>query len=412
MLEAEKRPQTVPQSIVANGLERFRPGDPVPWFHAATDRNPNYAFDNVAGRYVLLAFLGSAAVHPPSATAWEALRAARAAGLLNDDRVLAFAVSADPADAAPGPDGAARLHDEIPGLRVFRDHGLGLSRLYGAAPPASATQGAGQPSYTPFALLLDPSLRVLASAPIVRIGDLIAALSALPAPGLHAGVEVPAPVLVLPRLLEPELCRRLIDLYTATGGEESGFMRDVGGRTVGVLDPHHKRRRDCLIEDEGLREALRTRIQRRLAPEIAKAFQFHATRIERYIVACYDAADGGHFRAHRDNTTKGTAHRRFAVTVNLNDDFDGGELRFPEFGPRRYRPPAGGAVVFSCSVLHEAERVTRGVRYATLPFLYDDAAAHVRERNAAFLADGSGAGLSGAAWSAGLPRSNFTGCHG
>ena len=123
-------------------------------------------------------------------------------------------------------------------------------------------------------------------------------------------------------------------------------------------------------------------------PEIAKAFQFRVTRIERYIVACYDAADGGHFRAHRDNTTKGTAHRRFAVTVNLNDGFDGGELWFPEFGPRRYRPPAGGAVVFSCSLLHEATRVTRGVRYATLPFLYDDAAARLRERNQAFFESG------------------------
>ena len=48
------------------------------------------------------------------------------------------------------------------------------------------------------------------------------------------------------------------------------------------------------------------------------------TRIERYIIACYDAATGGHFAAHRDNTTPGTAHWRFAVTINLNDDFVGG----------------------------------------------------------------------------------------
>jgi predicted 2-oxoglutarate/Fe(II)-dependent dioxygenase YbiX len=210
-------------------------------------------------------------------------------------------------------------------------------------------------------------------------------------------VEVPAPVLVLPRLLEPEFCRHLIGLYEARGGEESGFMREVGGRTVGVLDAAHKRRRDYSIEDEGVQAALRARIQRRLVPEIAKAFQFRVTRIERYIVACYDAAEGGHFRAHRDNTTKGTAHRRFAVSVNLNDGFEGGELWFPEFGPRRYRPPAGGAVVFSCSLLHEATPVTRGVRYATLPFLYDDAAARLREQNQAFIGEGSGAGRDGAA---------------
>jgi predicted 2-oxoglutarate/Fe(II)-dependent dioxygenase YbiX len=110
--------------------------------------------------------------------------------------------------------------------------------------------------------------------------------------------------------------------------------------------------------------------------------------MERYIVCCYAAEDGGHFRAHRDNTTKGTAHRRFAVSVNLNEDFDGGEVSFPEFGSRSFKPPRGGAVVFSCSLLHAVSRVTRGHRYAFLPFLYDDAAARLREANTQFLAEG------------------------
>jgi predicted 2-oxoglutarate/Fe(II)-dependent dioxygenase YbiX len=116
---------------------------------------------------------------------------------------------------------------------------------------------------------------------------------------------------------------------------------------------------------------------------IQRAFQFDPTRIERWLVACYNGdGEGGHFRAHRDNTTKGTAHRKFAVTINLNaEDYDGGDLRFPEFGRRLYRAPTGGAVVFSCSLLHEALPVTRGKRYAFLPFLYDDAAARLRERN-------------------------------
>jgi predicted 2-oxoglutarate/Fe(II)-dependent dioxygenase YbiX len=125
---------------------------------------------------------------------------------------------------------------------------------------------------------------------------------------------------------------------------------------------------------------------------IKRAFQFEATRMERYIVACYDAEQGGHFRPHRDNTTRGTAHRRFAVTINLNaGDYQGGDLRFPEYGPATYRAPTGGAVVFSCSMLHEATAVTQGTRYAFLPFLYDDAAAEVREANNAHLGEGLGA---------------------
>src|SRR6201999_1380644 len=118
------------------------------------------------------------------------------------------------------------------------------------------------------------------------------------------------------------------------------------------------------------------------APAILKVHQFKATRMERYIVSCYAAEDGGHFRPHRDNTTKGTAHRRFAVTINLNaEDYDGGDLRFPEYGEGRYRAPTGGAVVFACSVLHEACPVTRGRRYAFLPFLFDAAGETLRLAN-------------------------------
>jgi hypothetical protein len=51
---------------------------------------------------------------------------------------------------------------------------------------------------------------------------------------------------------------------------------------------------------------------------------------------------------------------------------------------------SGGAVVFSCSLLHAVSRVTRGRRYAFLPFLYDDAAAAMREANNRFLGEGVG----------------------
>ena len=83
------------------------------------------------------------------------------------------------------------------------------------------------------------------------------------------------------------------------------------------------------------------------------------------------------FHPHRDNTTQGTAYRKFACSLNLNDDFDGGDLRFAEFGPATHRPPPGGAVVFACGLMHEALKVTRGRRYAFLPFFYDEAGAEV-----------------------------------
>ena len=192
-------------------------------------------------------------------------------------------------------------------------------------------------------------------------------------------------MLVVPDVFEPELCRRLIDLYEADGGEESGFMRDVDGKTRLLVDPNHKVRRDYMVADPVLVKELHTKIKRRLDPMIKRSFQFESTRIERLLVACYEAEANGHFRAHRDNTTLGTAHRRFAVTINLNaEEYEGGDLCFPEFGPATYRAPTGGAIVFSCSLLHEARPVTKGRRFAFLPFLYDEAGAALRERNARF----------------------------
>jgi hypothetical protein len=58
---------------------------------------------------------------------------------------------------------------------------------------------------------------------------------------------------------------------------------------------------------------------------------------------------------------------------NLNTpDFEGRDLRFPEFGEQRYRPDSGTAVVFSSSLLHEAMHVTAGRRYVFLAFLFGD----------------------------------------
>jgi predicted 2-oxoglutarate/Fe(II)-dependent dioxygenase YbiX len=241
-------------------------------------------------------------------------------------------------------------------------------------------------------------LRVLASAPLAEPERMLDLVAGLPPPEDHAGCSLHAPVLILPRVFESDFCRELVELYQRHGGRESGFMRDIDGKTTALRDPGFKRRSDYDLADEAVRHAARAWIQRRVVPAIEQAYQFRATRMERYIVACYDAKRGGHFRAHRDNTTRGTAHRRFAVTINLNaEQYQGGELRFPEFGPHSYRAPSGGAVVFSCSLLHEVLPVTAGRRFAFLPFLYDEAAArlrlesnrHLDERVGAYRLDGA-----------------------
>ena len=344
-------------------------GAPAPMFKALSPVNPSFAFSSVGGRYVVLAFLPEPGAARDAALAF----AATYTQLLNDDNCLLFGVLPDRASFETA-------RNLLP-IRWFADFDGTLRRLYDAEGPDG--------SVVPRWVAIDPSLRVLGWADLGDGARVFEHLVRMGPPQNHAAVPLHAPVMIVPRILEPQLCRQLIDIYRADGGSVSGVMRERDGKTIGVVDDF-KRRRDTTLTDETLLNTLRLRVQVRLAPEILKAFQFEATRIERYIVACYDARDGGYFRAHRDNTTAATAHRKFAVSINLNaEEFEGGDLRFPEYGPRTYRPPTGGAVVFSCSLLHEATPVTKGTRYAFLPFLFDEVGARIREQNQHLLVPGA-----------------------
>lgn len=355
------------------------PGDPVPTFFARGLSNPRYAFDSAAGRYIVVTFVGGSRV-PGASTFFEAMR--REIGPFDDGFASAFIVSSDPVDAENG-----AFAERYPGLRVFIDGDHALARLFGARDGDDAA-----PQLKLASWVLDPGLRVLKIVPVSDFAshhhDIRAALDGLRHPMEDRGGW--APVLEVPHVFEPEFCRALLAYADESRFEDSGYMTSdpVTGQTMMKVDYGHKRRFDCSIEDDALRSALQARIHRRLVPQIERAFQFRATRMERYIIARYDAETEGHFRPHKDNTTLGTAHRRFAVSIGLNaDDYEGGDLRFPAFGPRTYRPPTGGAIVFSCSLLHEAMPVTKGRRYVFLPFLYDEAAAKIRLENAQHLQD-------------------------
>lgn len=375
MSELSPPPDPAPPHVKARKLLQF--GEPAPWFTAPCGNNSRFVFDTVAGRGVVLCFFASARA-PYARELLAAILARR--DELDDEHLSFFGVSVDPDDLAQG-----RIENSLPGVRYFQDYDFSVSRLYGAAPNDPPLTDLAY--YRGVSYVLDERLRVVAAIPFletpeVHVERLFTAVQSLPRLEDLPAAGSFAPVLLVPRVFEPELCRELIEYFERSGGQESGFMRDVGGQTVELFDHAHKRRRDQGIEDERLRTAAMHRIHDRLCPEIQKTFQFRTTRIERHIVACYDGQSRDHFFAHRDNTTLGTAHRRFAVTLNLNTGaYEGGNLTFPEFGPQTYQAPLGGAVVFSCSLLHQALPVTSGKRYAYLPFLYDDEAAKVREAN-------------------------------
>lgn len=346
------------------------PGDKMPFCAGVGAENRFYSFDSQAGRpavLVLGAGLDPGVVNPlimaltAQAPAFSALRA---------DMLLLLGPGAAPS--------AAPFDPGIPAV---------------LCPHAFFAQ-CDAPQDAPLLVVIDRAARIVAAWP-VRDPDpepaAEAALHALSQVGWAEGMDeiLPAPVLAMPGLFDRALCQDLIEGFETGSSFDSGISGvNAQGQPADGLNHTKKRRRDWLLQPgDDIYAAVSRLLFRRCVPEIKRAFQAEMAYVDRILVARYDDT-GGYFRRHRDNLGASVAFRQFALSVNLNGGYDGGHLQFPEFNDHRYRPPPGGGIVFSSSLLHEATPVTRGRRYVLLTFLHD-AAAEVRRLAARAAAAGS-----------------------
>ena len=186
------------------------------------------------------------------------------------------------------------------------------------------------------------------------------------------------PVLLVPNVLNQQDCLHLMNIFETRGSDfvEPGHMQ-LGNRQTDckmrIPDQGRQDRVDHWVVEADTQNFISDRLQKRLFPEIKRAFNYEITRHERYRIARYEGVRGGEKVGHRDNNEASVAHRRFAVTINLNSDcYEGAELMFPEFSPQLYKPKTGSAIVFSCSLLHEVVEMRSGNRYALLGFLFGE----------------------------------------
>ncbi len=316
-----------------------------------------------------------------------------------------------PGDALPAvslPDAAGRIVD------LFAQGIAGQHRILILRPDAAPVAAIAPPGVVLFAIhaappdgrgdipgptrLFDPERRLFAAfglpdggvvtiTPRGRLGfagpnldaGLDAAVAGLPPPVADSPPRRGgAPVLLIPQVLEPALVTALLAHWDVGEKSRDRVASAAGGARA---DAGIKRRTDVMLDDQGLYAAFQQRIERRVAPELWRAFRFRIARFEAPRIGCYAAEDAGAFGAHRDNRTPYTAHRRFAMSLNLNTGaYRGGTLRFAEFGPETYEPESGAAAVFSCDLLHEALPVTEGHRMAIFTFFTDQEGAAAEQK--------------------------------
>jgi peroxiredoxin len=330
----------------------LQPGEPAPWFRQRSNDHPYYAFDTAAGRYLVLCFLASS----QEALGAGALKSVAEHRALFDDKTFSFfGVTMDRRD-----DAEKLLQAQLPGIRHLFDFDGTVGKLYGALPADMRANEANVPMRR-FWVVVGPTLRVLHLFPFEANGDEQAALfhylRSLPPPAMASGFAQNPPLIMLDNVFEPDLCQGIVTLFRV-----------------------RNKRDDYVIEDGKIRQAIQIRVQRRILPEMLKAFQFRPTRMENYVVSSLGKKV---LPPHRDNMGRGVAHRRFSISINLNDDFAGGGLVFPEYSAQEFRAPAGGACVFSSSLLYADTPVPEGRRLTFRPFLFDDQAAQIHAQNAA-----------------------------
>ena len=328
----------------------MRPGDVLPFCSGMSHDQSFYSFEDQAGRPValILAGMSSPAELEPLTSAFLARRDAFAAKGV--DLTILVQIGAPDWILTGPPEGLKLVH--CPDRAIFD--------LAGA----------------PAVLLADRAQRLVARFDTDAPETCAEATLRVAAGHGVPDVAIPAPVLVRPHLFDADLCHRLMERFES-GDHRDGTVAsmDPTGALYNKLDADKKRRRDLVLDlSEPLQVEVAETLSARLVPMIAKAFHAETAFIDRVVIARYDST-GGYFNRHRDNTSPHLAYRQFALSVNLNTgDYEGGALRFPEFNDVAYNPPAGGGIVFSASLLHEASPVTKGSRYVLLTFLHSAAA--------------------------------------
>ena len=334
----------------------FGPGDRVPNFRLPELEGPvRHFYVALTGKPIVLAVLSD----PGDAT--QRRMVAELTGIFGEEPTIAdiFVVCAGP------PGAVAELGDIAGPLPVLCDaEGRIAGRyLFDSGPHGEPVIAAAKIYF------LDPNQRVVQMFDAGEEKAAAAAIAKWQADQCTPEMlTAAAPVLLLPNVLPPDLCAELIDRWHHQGTVEGGDAGTYGDD----VRQEKKRTLDHLIEDEETHNRICDMYMRRITPEITKVFrdETQGYYFDRHVIISYQVEREDFFGVHRDNFTPETRKRTYAISLNLNDDFEGGELRFPEYGPHLYKMPAGTACVFSCSLLHEALPVTKGQRFALTTFLW------------------------------------------
>lgn len=358
MTQQEQQPLVLPMRVAAAAVKLLEPGDYMPPFEVYDSERKLRTLEGLGGRHCLLVY--QSAAHPEKVEEfYKALEQRLGEANLQETPLLMLMDDV--------PERVQRFRETFKiALPLYPDPDRRIGRSLGVVKQ-------GQP-VTPTGFVLDNNLKISQVHRHVEPGKLAALLAnglAMDVSQFNARYAQPktlsrmAPALIVPDVLTPELCAKCINAFrngntfdgTIGAGDNKAYRADVKIRTDFIV-------RGALLEE------LDDKLSRSYFPEIKKALGVEILHREMYKIGVYKGENGGFFRQHRDNYDYPMGYRRIASTIHLNDEYEGGGLRFPEYGPDICRPETGSAIAFNAALLHEALPVTKGERFVVVAFLH------------------------------------------
>ena len=167
-----------------------------------------------------------------------------------------------------------------------------------------------------------------------------------------------APILRIPMVFEPMLCKNLIEWWRREKDKKEGVV---------AVDPQIQ---------QILQIAMDSHIGNRIIPRLRAAFRYQPQYRE-----------PPHIWHHNDlpineliKTNQEASYREFALMIALHvEPVEGGELEFVEYSPAKYALQTGEAIVFSTQLLQRFLPLLKGDRYWYATFFYSEPQANLQD---------------------------------
>ena len=165
------------------------------------------------------------------------------------------------------------------------------------------------------------------------------------------------PYLLIENVLSKELLNKILNYYKEN---EKNL----------ILHNSNTKNRFHIYPDKQLEKEIDNKLSRSVFPEIKKIFYFDVNYRELYKICSYNSDSNGRFHPHRD-TPEPYQQRRYAMSLFLNDDYEGGEFELLEYN-LKIKPKKNTAIVFPGICSHMINSVLKGERKVIITFFCNE----------------------------------------